>query len=139
MTREEQGRRLRELVSSAGDPEELLDEVWRCRAAGWTWQDVADVLGVTRQAAHKRFAHRLVKPRPVHRTAEDHAAGGAVDGRAQDVVGVRTAGGAEGRDLEYTESRTRVADDHPGAGLYPSQGFPELDELDVWPWESEDH
>lgn len=28
-------------------------------AAGWTWAQVADALGVTRQAAHKRHAHRL--------------------------------------------------------------------------------
>ena len=27
--------------------------------AGWTWADVAEALGVTRQAAHKRFAHRI--------------------------------------------------------------------------------
>ena len=26
---------------------------------GWTWADVADALGVTRQAAHKKHAHRL--------------------------------------------------------------------------------
>jgi hypothetical protein len=26
---------------------------------GWSWAQVADALGVTRQAAHKRHAHRL--------------------------------------------------------------------------------
>jgi hypothetical protein len=26
---------------------------------GWTWAQVAEALGVTRQAAHKRYAHRV--------------------------------------------------------------------------------
>lgn len=26
---------------------------------GWTWNQVAQALGVTRQAAHKKFAHRI--------------------------------------------------------------------------------
>lgn len=26
---------------------------------GWSWADVAEALGVTRQAAHKRHAHRI--------------------------------------------------------------------------------
>lgn len=26
---------------------------------GWSWTDVAAALGVTRQAAHKKFAHRV--------------------------------------------------------------------------------
>jgi len=26
---------------------------------GWSWTDVASALGVTRQAAHKKFAHRV--------------------------------------------------------------------------------
>lgn len=26
---------------------------------GWSWSDVAEALGVTRQAAHKRHAHRI--------------------------------------------------------------------------------
>lgn len=28
-------------------------------AQGWTWAEVAEALGVTRQAVHKRFAHRI--------------------------------------------------------------------------------
>jgi hypothetical protein len=136
LTREEQGRRLRELASSPGDPEDLLDEVWRCRAGGWTWQELADLLGVTRQAAHKRFAHRLVKPRPVNRGAGNGSE--AVQARSQNVPQAPTAG-AEAQDLEYAASRTRAADEFQEGGLYPSQGFPELDELDVWPWESKDH
>lgn len=31
--------------------------VARAIAEGWTWQQVAEALGVTRQAAHKRHAH----------------------------------------------------------------------------------
>lgn len=29
---------------------------------GWSWTDVAAALGVTRQAAHKKFAHRVGRP-----------------------------------------------------------------------------
>lgn len=35
----------------------LHDSVRRARVEGCTWQEVADVLGVTRQAAFKRFGH----------------------------------------------------------------------------------
>lgn len=31
-------------------------------AEGWTWQQIAEALGVTRQAAHKRHAHRHPRP-----------------------------------------------------------------------------
>ncbi len=43
-------------------------EVERALRAGWTWSQVADALGVTRQAVHKKHAKRL-------------AAGGAAQGR----------------------------------------------------------
>ena len=29
-------------------------QVQRARSLGWSWQDIADSLGVTRQAAHKK-------------------------------------------------------------------------------------
>lgn len=29
---------------------------------GWSWTDVAAALGVTRQAAHKKFARRVERP-----------------------------------------------------------------------------
>jgi DNA-directed RNA polymerase specialized sigma24 family protein len=29
-------------------------QVRRARALGWSWQDIADVLGVSRQAVHKK-------------------------------------------------------------------------------------
>jgi DNA-directed RNA polymerase specialized sigma24 family protein len=33
-------------------------QVASARAQGWSWQDVADVLGVSRQAVHKKHAVR---------------------------------------------------------------------------------
>lgn len=34
-------------------------EVERAIRAGWTWSRIAEALGVTRQAAHKKYAKRL--------------------------------------------------------------------------------
>jgi DNA invertase Pin-like site-specific DNA recombinase len=28
---------------------------------GWTWSQVAQALGVTKQAVHKKFAHRIAR------------------------------------------------------------------------------
>lgn len=36
------------------------DEVERAMRAGWSWQQVAQALGVTRQAVHKKHARRLI-------------------------------------------------------------------------------
>jgi DNA-directed RNA polymerase specialized sigma24 family protein len=33
-------------------------QVDNARANGWSWQDIAAVLGVSRQAVHKKHAHR---------------------------------------------------------------------------------
>jgi DNA-directed RNA polymerase specialized sigma24 family protein len=33
-------------------------QVERARQQGWSWQQIADVLEVTRQAVHKRYARR---------------------------------------------------------------------------------
>jgi hypothetical protein len=33
-------------------------QVDNARAAGWTWQEIADVLEVSRQAVHKKHARR---------------------------------------------------------------------------------
>lgn len=38
--------------------------VARAIEQGWTWADVAEALGVTRQAAHKRHAHTRQRPVP---------------------------------------------------------------------------
>jgi predicted transcriptional regulator len=35
-------------------------EVERAMRAGWTWAEVAEALGVTRQAVHKKHAKRLI-------------------------------------------------------------------------------
>jgi hypothetical protein len=44
-------RRLADRVEDAAVERALLD--------GWSWTDVAEALGVTRQAAHKKHARRL--------------------------------------------------------------------------------
>ncbi len=48
----------------------LVDEletlhVENARACGWSWQAIADVLGVTRQSAHKK--HHAERPGPRRR------------------------------------------------------------------------
>ncbi|MGY4765582.1 hypothetical protein ACXC9Q_01535 [Kribbella sp. CWNU-51] len=35
-------------------------QVEQAMRAGWSWSEVAEVLGVTRQAVHKKHARRLV-------------------------------------------------------------------------------
>ncbi|MCF4122660.1 RNA polymerase subunit sigma-70 [Antribacter sp. KLBMP9083] len=47
-------RSLRELA----DRLETL-QVERARALGWSWQEVADALGVTKQAVHKKHGRRI--------------------------------------------------------------------------------
>jgi len=44
-------RRLADRVEDAAVERAVLD--------GWTWSDVAEALGVTRQAVHKKHARRL--------------------------------------------------------------------------------
>lgn len=34
-------------------------QVHNAREQGWSWQDIADVLGVSRQAAHKKYGRTL--------------------------------------------------------------------------------
>ncbi len=34
-------------------------QVANARKAGWTWQQIADALNVSRQAVHKKYARRL--------------------------------------------------------------------------------
>ncbi|MCU1677029.1 MAG: hypothetical protein JWM93_1787 [Frankiales bacterium] len=40
------------------------DEVARAIRAGWSWARVAEALGVSRQAVHKKHAKRLVHDQP---------------------------------------------------------------------------
>jgi len=35
-------------------------QVEQAMADGWSWSDVAEVLGITRQAVHKKHAKRLI-------------------------------------------------------------------------------
>jgi hypothetical protein len=45
-------RRLAERLETA--------EVERAMRAGWSWPEVAEALGITRQAVHKKHAKRLI-------------------------------------------------------------------------------
>jgi DNA-directed RNA polymerase specialized sigma24 family protein len=36
-------------------------QVVNARRAGWSWQDIADALGVSKQAVHKKYAARWGK------------------------------------------------------------------------------
>jgi DNA-directed RNA polymerase specialized sigma24 family protein len=47
-------RALRDLA----DRLEVL-QVERARGLGWSWQEIADALGVTRQAVHKKYGRRI--------------------------------------------------------------------------------
>jgi len=63
-------------VPDASDPEKALAAVVALRRLadrlelaaasaavgdGWSWADIAEALGVSRQAAHKKLAHRIKK------------------------------------------------------------------------------
>jgi DNA invertase Pin-like site-specific DNA recombinase len=45
-------RRLADLLEAA--------QVDRALRAGWSWSEVAEALGVTRQAVHKKYAQRAI-------------------------------------------------------------------------------
>ncbi|MCJ2185371.1 hypothetical protein [Novosphingobium beihaiensis] len=64
------------LLAEPADPEEALAAVVALRrhadrlerravrqaiSAGWSWADIAEALGVTRQAAHKRLAPLILR------------------------------------------------------------------------------
>ncbi|PPI23879.1 hypothetical protein [Rathayibacter sp. AY1B5] len=44
-----------------------LQQVEAALRAGMTWQDIADALGVTRQAVHKKHSRRVDPTIPIHR------------------------------------------------------------------------
>jgi hypothetical protein len=37
-------------------------QVGNARRQGWSWQDIADALDVTKQAVHKKYAGRVPEP-----------------------------------------------------------------------------
>lgn len=39
-------------------------QVQNARRQGWSWQDIADALQVTRQGVHKKHAHLMPMPDP---------------------------------------------------------------------------
>lgn len=51
-------RAVRALHELADRIEEL--QVERARTLGWSWQQVADCLGVSRQAVHKKYGKRFL-------------------------------------------------------------------------------
>ena len=42
-------------------------QVDSARQHGWSWQEIAEILGVSRQAVHKKHARRSPAPRPALR------------------------------------------------------------------------
>ena len=51
-------RALRRLLEHLEDT-----QVRRAREQGWSWQEIAEVLGVSRQAVHKKYGRRWPAPR----------------------------------------------------------------------------
>lgn len=41
----------------ASDRDEASDAAWILRSWGWTWAELGEAVGISRQAAHKRWAH----------------------------------------------------------------------------------
>lgn len=64
---------LADLLGLAGDLDAALDTaVTGLRAAGYSWAEIASRAGITRQAAHQRWAgHRPVNPRQAPPGEED--------------------------------------------------------------------
>lgn len=63
LTDEAAGDDPRRGLRAVGALRELADrlealQVARARDLGWSWQEVADELGVSRQAVHKKYARR---------------------------------------------------------------------------------
>ena len=42
-------------------------QVDNAREHGWSWQEIAEILGVSRQAVHKKYARRPALPHPARR------------------------------------------------------------------------
>ena len=59
------GRELPDLLAAVGALRRLADQVEdaaveQAMRSGWSWPRVAEALGVTRQAVHKKHARRLI-------------------------------------------------------------------------------
>jgi phosphoribosylaminoimidazole-succinocarboxamide synthase len=68
---------LQAAAENARDLEQLGDQlldhfVERCRASGLSWSDISGVLGVSKQAAHKRFAVASGKVRDIYEAGPLH-------------------------------------------------------------------
>jgi predicted DNA-binding protein YlxM (UPF0122 family) len=44
-------------------------QVDNAREHGWSWQEIAEILGVSRQAVHKKHARRSLGSHPARRRA----------------------------------------------------------------------
>lgn len=53
-----EGLRAVRAVRELADRLESL-QVQRARRLGWAWQEIADALGVSRQAVHKKYGRRI--------------------------------------------------------------------------------
>ena len=53
-----EGLRAVRAVRELADRLEQL-QVRRARRLGWSWQQIADALGVTKQAVHKKYGRRI--------------------------------------------------------------------------------
>ena len=52
-----------------GNAEGAADAVWILRARGWTWAEIGEVVGTSRQGAHRRWADRAGREaRPLRRS-----------------------------------------------------------------------
>jgi hypothetical protein len=59
--------RLKRCMTRA-NAEGAADAVWILRGRGWTWAEIGEVVGISRQGAHRRWADRAGKePRPLRR------------------------------------------------------------------------
>lgn len=67
------------LAAAARAEQELVDAVHAARRAGLSWQQLADLLGVTRQAAAQRFGEEAGTPGPVPASSPLSLHGGSAD------------------------------------------------------------
>ena len=59
-------------------------QVSNARRQGWSWQEIADALGLSKQAVHKKHAGRPERVTPTHRGVADETWVAAAKRRGQD-------------------------------------------------------